>query len=173
MISYVYALPFGSGKRFLSGLGRTGNALLGGFEFSGIVHLNSGSPATPTLSTDNSGLGRRQDRPDIVGNPVLDKPNPTTGWWDKNAFRTPPRGSVGNAGKGSLVGPGYSGTDISLLKRLAAGENKTLQIRVEIFNVFNHPNFYPVSTTFGAATFGTVGTALDSRQAQLGVKYNF
>src|SRR5262249_37562559 len=111
MISYVYALPFGSGKRFLSGLGRTGNALLGGFEFSGIVHVNSGSPATPTLSTDNSGLGRRQDRPDIVGNPKLDKPNPTTGWWDKNAFRIPPRGSVGNAGKGSLVGPGYNGTD--------------------------------------------------------------
>ena len=54
MVSYVYALPFGQGKHFLSNLSGVSNALLGGFEFSGVVHMNSGSPATPQLSVDNT-----------------------------------------------------------------------------------------------------------------------
>jgi hypothetical protein len=173
MTSFVYSLPFGQGKPLLSNLSGIANTLLGGYELSGVVHANSGSPLTPTLSVDNSGLGRRQDRPDIVGNPKLDNPSPTTGWWNPAAFQMPAKGSVGNAGKGSLVGPGYSGTDISLLKRLAVRENQNLQLRIEVFNVLNQANFYPVSTSYGPATFGTVGTALDSRQIQIGLKYMF
>src|SRR5207249_1925234 len=60
MTSFVYALPFGQGKQFLSNISGVGNTLLGGYELSGVVHVNSGSPVTPILSVDNSGLGRRQ-----------------------------------------------------------------------------------------------------------------
>jgi hypothetical protein len=169
--SYVYAVPVGRGKKYMSGLSGVSDALLGGWEVSGIVRTNSGSPYTPTITTDSSGFGRRSDRPDIVGNPKLEHPNPTTGWWNKDAFRLPPPGSVGNAGKGSLIGPGYRGTDFSLMKRFHFGESKDLQFRAELFNALNQANFTSVSTVFNASTFGTAGAALDSRQIQLGLKF--
>ncbi len=171
--SYVYALPVGRGKHFMSGLSTVPDALLGGWEFSGIVRMNSGSPYTPTISIDNSGFGRRADRPDMIGNPKLDHPNPTTGWWNKAAFQLPAPGTVGNAAKGSLIGPGYRGTDISLMKRFHVAEAKDLQFRLEAFNALNQSNFTSVSTTFNASTFGTAGAALDSRQIQLGLKFIF
>ncbi|MBI4475335.1 MAG: carboxypeptidase regulatory-like domain-containing protein [Acidobacteria bacterium] len=171
--STVYALPVGRGKRFMSDSSGVTDAILGGWEFSGIVRMNSGSPATPGLSIDNSGLGRRNDRPDIVGDWSKDSPHPTQGWWNRSAFVIPPRGSVGNAGKGSLIGPSYAAADLSALKRFQVEEGKSLQFRFEIFNALNHANFYPLSTTFDSSNFGTTGVAYDGRQIQLGLKYLF
>jgi len=159
--SYVYALPFGRGK------------ILGGWELSGVVRMNSGSPTTPSLSIDNSGLGRRADRPDIIGDTRSSNPHPTNGWWNTNAFALPPKGSVGNAGKGVLTGPGYAGTDISLLKRVRFAENKDLQFRFEFFNALNQANFYPLTAGFDNPRFGTTGSAYDARQIQAGLKFMF
>ena len=80
-------------------------------------------------------------------------------------------GRVGNAGKGILTGPGYSGTDFSLMKRFSVGENKSLQFRAEVFDATNHANFFPVTTVADSATFGTTGSALDNRQIQFGLKF--
>lgn len=171
--SYVYTLPLGNGRRFLTNLSRIANGFLGGWELSGIFRANSGPALTPTLSANISGNGRQADRPNVIGDWRSSNPHPTTGWFNRSAFATPPAGSVGNAGKGILTGPGYSGMDFSLMKRFYVGESKNLQFRVEVFNALNHANFYPVTTVADAATFGTTGTALDSRQIQLGLKFNY
>ncbi len=171
--SYVYSLPFGRGKRFLSSAPGAVQTVLGGWEMSGVVRLNSGSPATPSLGIDNSGLGRRNDRPDIVGDVRSSQPHPTEGWWNAKALAMPPKGSVGNAGKGSLTGPGFAGTDFSLLKRVRFAEDKDLQFRFEIFNALNQVNFFPMVTQFDSPRFGTTGTAFDSRQIQIGLKLMF
>jgi hypothetical protein len=170
-VSYVWPLPFGQGRSIGSNLSPVADAFIGGWEFSGIFKASSGSPLTPTISTDNSGFGRRNDRPDIIGDPKLDDPHPTLGWFNKAAFALPPRGSTGNAGKGSLIGPGYVGTDFSLLKRFSVRESQSLQFRLEVFNALNQSNFFAPTVTFDSAAFGTTGTALDNRQIQLGLKY--
>lgn len=171
--SYVYAIPLGQGRQFMSNLSGVGNAILGGWEVSGIVRANSGSPLTPTWPTNNSGNGRNADRPNLIGNPRLDNPDPRTGWWNRAAFAAPAPGTVGNAGKGILIGPGYLATDFSLLKRFRISENQDLQFRAEIFNALNQPNFFNPVTVFAGA-FGTIGaTAADNRQIQLGLKYMF
>ena len=182
--SYVYTLPWGQGRQFLSNLGGVGEAVLGGWELSGIVRMNSGSPHTPTLSINNSGFGRRDDRPNLIGDPKKDNPHPTEGWWNPAAFAGPgdplgpAPGEVGNAGKGSLIGPGFAGWDFSLLKRFNISEEQDLQFRFEVFNFLNQANFFPLNRNFGSratpsASFGTTGTALDSRQIQFGLKYLF
>ena len=172
-VSYVYALPFGNGKQHLNHLSSALNGFLGGWELSGIFRANSGPALTPTLSANISGFGRSSDRPNVVGDWQLSDPSPTLGWYNKNAFATPAAGSVGNAGKGILTGPGYSGTDISLMKRFSVGENKNLQFRAEVFDATNHANFFPVTTVADSATFGTTGSALDNRQIQFGLKFNY
>jgi hypothetical protein len=167
-ISLLYQLPsFGQGVV---------GALLGGWEISGISRANSGSPVTPSVSGDFSLRGSRRDRPNIIGNPDLGSAaNATTGWWNKAAFALPEPGTFGNAGPGSLRGPGYFASDLSLMKRFNLTENKDIQFRWEIFNVFNQTNFGPEPpvSNFSSSTFGTIGSALPSRQMQAALKFTF
>ncbi len=164
--SFVLPLP-GAGLK--SWLGH----LIGGWEMSGIVRMNTGSALTPTVSQDYSGSTRRADRPNLVGNPDKGSDATPNSWWNKAAFTLPERGTYGNAGPGVLEGPGYVGADMGLMKRFAVAEGKTLQFRWEVFNVFNHTNFSTPNTVFDSATFGTTGVALDSRQMQAALKFMF
>jgi len=172
-LSFVYALPFGPGKQYMTNMPRLANAFFGGWELSGIFRANTGPALTPTLNTNISGFGRGSDRPNVAGDWKLSNPSPTTGWFNKSAFVLPPQGSTGNAGTGILTGPGYAGLDASLMKRFFFGESRNLQFRAEVFNVLNHANFWPVFTVADAGPFGTSPAALDPRQIQLGLKFNF
>ncbi len=173
--SVVYSMPFGKGRKFLTNMSTVANGFIGGWEMSGIYRANSGPALTPTLSANISGYGRSSDRPNLIGDWRSSNPHPKLGWFNRSAFVAPAAGVgvVGNAGKGILTGPGYSGMDISLMKRFYISENKNVQFRVEVFNALNHANFFPVTSVFDTATFGTTGTALDSRQIQLGLKFNY
>ncbi len=165
--TFVYPLP---------GKGLTGIAgqVLGGWEAGGIVRMNSGVPLTPTLSTDNSGTGRRADRPDIIGDARhKGKIDPRVSFWPREAFVIPARGQFGNASRGSIVGPAYYGVDMNFSKRFKVQEGKDIQLRWEVYNLFNHANFVPPATVFNAATFGTIEFAQAPRQMQLGLKYTF
>ncbi len=166
--SFVTQIPSGNVKTGVLG------ALFSGWELSGILRANTGATFTPTVSQDFSGSTRRADRPDLIGDPKLgSKADPKTGWWNRAAFALPARGTYGNAGVGILEGPGYIGVDGGLMKRFAIGEDKTLQFRWEIFNVFNHTNFFTPNAQFDSQDFGTIGSAFDARQMQAAVKFIF
>ena len=127
---------------------------------------------TPTLAQDISGTGRPgTDRPNIIGNPKLDDPSATRGWWDPKAFAVPAKGTFGNAGTGSLIGPGFNSADISMMKRVRFDESRSIQFRWEIFNALNHANFYGMNSVSDNLRFGTTGFALAPRQMQLGLKF--
>ena len=95
-----------------------------------------------------------------------------------NAFWAGPL-SLGNLGRNTLIGPGLSTWDFSLKKDTSLSEHSHLQFRAEFFNLFNHPNFMPPSTS----VFGSSGSALgsaaqisdthDARQIQFGLKLIF
>jgi len=177
--SYSYLLPFGKGRRFAanSGLATT---LLTGWETFGIITLQSGRPFTVALlpEIDNSGTGRSilgfgaNDRPNIVGNPVLSNPS-TERWFNTSAFAFPFPGTFGNAGRNILDGPGYQNVNASLVKNTALSEGVTLQFRTEFFNLFNHPNFNLPDNFLGSPTFGVISSARDPRHIQLGLKLLF
>src|SRR6185436_9879119 len=144
-LSYSYALPFGQGRQYLADDGWV-STLLGGWETYGIVTLQSGRPFTVALVSelDNSGTGRSilgfgaNDRPNVVGNPNLSHRTPAQ-WFNQSAFAFPAPGTFGNAGRNILDGPGYQNVNASLLKNTTLSERFNLQLRAEIFNLFNHP----------------------------------
>jgi hypothetical protein len=70
-------------------------------------------------------------------------------------------------------GPTVFNTDVSAAKRTAIG-TKTVEVRLDVFNLFNRAHFANPGTTFGTSAFGTVSsTRLPSREAQVGLRFLF
>jgi hypothetical protein len=181
-ISWTYALPFGRERRWLAGLSRIQDALIGGWQLNGIATLLSGFPFTPQIGSNRSGDGdtRNPDRPSL--NPAFSGPvvvgNPNQ-WFNPNAFVLPAAGTYGNLGRGTYTGPGLAALDLSLAKDIAATERMRLQLRSEFFNIANHTNLgTPNAIVFsGSAISPSAGlvtaTATTSRQIQFGLKVVF
>jgi hypothetical protein len=175
VLSYVYELPFGAGKKFL-GTGRgAAKWLAGGWELSGIGTFASGRPFTVLISQDLSNTGGSNiDRPYLVGNPNHVPGGQTPDhWFNTAAFALPAFGTEGNVGRNTLVGPRFHEIDFSVIKNTSIREGKNLQFRAEIFNLPNHPNFDLPNNTINSAQAGGIFTAEASRQIQLGLKLVF
>ena len=167
VLSANYELPFGKG-----------NKLLGGWSLGGIVNLYSGEAATAGLATAvaNTGLGSRAD---VVPNCTLRLSTRTPDrWFNTGCFTTPANFTYGNAGVGTVDGPGTKQFDLSLLKNTRVDERRYVQLRAEFFNAFNTPQFNIPNTTFGAGGFATISGAgvpvtfsRVSRQIQLALKF--
>ncbi len=105
--------------------------------------------------------------------------HPTT-WFNPCAFVSLPDGSgFGDAPRNNIIGPNLKEFDLSLFKEIGVhGENQKLQLRVETFNLLNHPNFDLPNRTSDAAGSGALISAnafgnKPPRQIQLGVRYTF
>ena len=198
-INATYELPFGSGKTFFANSGHATQDFVSGWSLSSIASLLSGFPFSPQLGYNPTGSGdsRNPVRPNV--NPSFSGslyPGGSTAtrvaqYFNPIAFSAPAYGTVGNAGRDSLVGPGYGDWDLSLLKSTVLTERLRVQFRAEFFNVLNHTNLqlpnevvYSAGPTQGttanqttAAAFGSPGvisaTANTSRQIQLGLKILF
>jgi hypothetical protein len=178
-VSYSYELPFGKNHALLKDSGWL-TTLLSGWETYGIVTMQTGRPFTVALLSDidNSGTGRSSlgfganDRPNLVGNPSLMSGTPEQ-WFNTAAFAFPARGTFGNAGRNILEGPSYQNVNASLLKNTALSERFNLQLRAELFNLFNHPNFNLPDNFLGSPTFGRITSAREPRHIQFGVKLLF
>jgi hypothetical protein len=170
-IAWNYSLPFGKGKKWLSG-GGPAEYVLGGWQINGINTFQTGLPFTPTANTStlNTGTGSRPNR---TGNGKLD--NPTIDrWFDTSAFATPAQFSYGNSGRNILYGPGRVNMDFSLFKEFRLVEAVKLQFRTEFFNVFNHAQFDLPNAAVGAGNAGTItGIVGTPRQIQFGLKLVF
>ncbi|HEX8130756.1 MAG TPA: TonB-dependent receptor [Pyrinomonadaceae bacterium] len=177
--SFSYELPFGRGRRFLGDDGLA-TALVSGFQFNGIITLQSGRPFTVALLSeiDNSNTGRSSlgfganDRPNVVGDPAAGNRTPER-WFNTSAFVFPAFGTFGNAGRNILDGPGYQNFNASLLKNTRLSERFNLQLRLEAFNLFNHPNFNLPDNFLGSPTFGQILSAREPRHLQFGAKLLF
>jgi hypothetical protein len=183
----TWDLPFG---RSLSG---PAGAVLSGWRVSAIATYRSGYPLTVFVQNNRSrsawqpslgpGLGR--DRPSYApgfsaGNAVSGHPDQ---WFNPQAFTLQPAGTFGNVGRGDLEGPDLRTVDLALVKEVRPTSGTGLELRVEVFNVFNRANFgVPNLTAFagaadGEAPLGNFGrirnTVTSARQVQLGVRFRF
>ncbi len=166
-INYAYDLPKAGRKFNQKFLGMVTD----GWNLSGITIFSSGSPFTPGFTTTNGiniagtasqGPSANQTgsntnaRIDVVGNPFANVPQGAPGlphgqlWFNPNAFAIPAVGTSGNAGVNIMYGPGYANYDMTLNRKFQLGHNerRTLQLKVEAFNVFNHVQFTGVNNTF-------------------------
>jgi hypothetical protein len=173
--SYIWELPFGHDRRFGSQWSGVTDALLGGWQLTGIHAIQSGLGLTATLagaSVLNIG-GERRARPDLVGDPVLPSSERTLNrWFNTDAFAvlSPAPRAFGDAGVGIMRGPGFATFDFTLAKNFAIGGRRSLQFRAEVFNAFNRANFGPPNIARDSTGFGQILTAGPARIVQFGLK---
>jgi hypothetical protein len=170
VVSATYELPFGEGRRFLSG-SRVGSMFLGGWSVSAIANYHSGDPLNIQVSASrlNTGSGNWAD----VTCDTIGTPHEVTAWFDTSCFADPAQYEFGNYQIGDVRGPGVFNTDLSVFKRTAIAKG-SLELRIDIFNLFNRAHFANPNTTFGNAAFGRISaTRLTSREAQIGLRFLF
>jgi hypothetical protein len=175
--NWIYELPIARNSR------------LGGWNVSGLLYLRSGLPFTVTQSGTMLSTGVTNNRPDRVGDPNGLSDPTIDRWFDTSAFvrTTDATGTFGNAGRNIVRGPGQFNIDASLIKATKFGRFAH-ELRVEVFNVLNHPQFdRPGNGNSGAqlgnASFGQIAQMLPSpacalcgtteRQIQFSMKLKF
>jgi hypothetical protein len=179
VVSYNYQLPF---ARLL----RATNRLTQGWELSGITRFSSGLPVTLINYGDNSLLGAEPnginnygvDEPDVAPGSLNLNHNPRNGqpYFNAALFSENALGTPGDASRRYFYGPGMENFDMALLKTLRITESKSLQFRLEGFNIFNHAQFFgpqAVDGNISSATFGQVVSAMPPRLVQAGAKFIF
>jgi hypothetical protein len=180
-LGYVYDLPFLNKS---SGLMKT---VLAGWQWSGIMSLQSGLPVNVTNGRfgDNAGTGNTVEgrssvsRPDLVGNPHAASCRPSTqaGPYLANpcAFAAPQGLTFGDVGRNVLNLPHRTNFDMGIFKRFAIKESQAVEFRWETFNTFNHTQFNRVFTNFSptSSTFLTARDARLPRIMQFALKFIF
>ena len=191
LVDYTIDLPSpGSGPTWVRGLFR-------GWGLNGIINLTSGQPFDVFVRSNRSGS--------LFGSPVpsgqgVDRPNLAAGrthedailggpdrYFDPSAFELQPSGFYGNLGRNSLIGPGFANFDLALVNRRvlpAWGREMGMEFRLEVFNLFNRPNFgFPDRVVFSGAVndelpLSNAGlirppTVSSSRQLQIALRVTF
>jgi hypothetical protein len=174
--SFDYLLPFGKGTSLLAN-NRALDLIVGGWHWSGIFTMYTGSPLTPTMSYDSSNTGTGGSTlPNRLANGNLSGSQRSLNqWFNVGAFIDDPTYSFGNSGYGIIVGPGAINLDFGLRKVFHITERQLLQLRLEVFNAPNHPNFGNPSMNIdaGPGAAGAITTVGANRVTQIGLKYSF
>ncbi|HEY6989892.1 MAG TPA: TonB-dependent receptor, partial [Bryobacteraceae bacterium] len=173
--SWIYELPFGSGKRWLNHdvwLPR----IVGGWQVNGVLSIQSGLPFTVTLASavTNTGTGNRAN---CIADAALPRDQRSLArFFNTSAFATPPLYQFGSCGRDTVYGPGFVNLDSSLFRTFRFHEKRSLQFHAEFFNLTNTPQFGLPSGSFGSSTFGTISSLASNanmRQIQFALKLLF
>jgi hypothetical protein len=171
--SVVWDLPIGRdrARQVHGALG----AMASNWTLALLITLESGVPVAVTQTTNfNSFAGFGVQRPNLLSDPALPADQRTPNhWFNTAAFATAPQFTIGSASRNPVRGPSYRDVDMALTRRIPVGSGSAIELRVEVFNLLNTPNFGAPNAVAGAANFGTITTAFDPRVAQLAVKFVF
>jgi hypothetical protein len=171
--SYVYDLPFGKGRPWLSNLSGVGDRIVNGWQVSGVIQASSGLPFSPSFDTIVQ--GSVAGRPNVIaGASFYPSSRSIANYFNPAAFAPPPNFTFGNAAYNLLWGPGQQSWDMGLAKNVHLVERSNLQLRVDAFSVFNHPTFgNPNGDISNTAAVGRITSAGGNRTVQLGAKLTF
>ncbi len=179
VVSYSYELP-------LEKLFRSRNRLTQGWALSGITRFATGLPVTLTSNGDNflvyaqnSGINSVSiDLPNMAAGNLEINNNPRNGqpYFNTALFSPNALGTQGDAPRRPFYGPGVNNFDMALHKVTKLSESKSLELRLETFNTFNHAQFDgngSVDGNINDATFGQVVKAAPPRISQIALKFLF
>jgi hypothetical protein len=148
-----------------------------GWEVSSFWSYDSSFPFTVTSGVDNSNTGQLNDRADQVGNPFSGVTQPGTilqaggiAFFNPAAFTVNAPGTFGNTKRNQFYGPSFKTVDFSVIKNTAITERFKLQLRIEMFNIFNILNLAPpdAGASDGSA-FGISGTTRGTNNGSPGI----
>ena len=195
-MNYILDLPVGKDKLLSSQWAGKLALLIEGWRISGITSIQGGRPFSVQVFGDPNNDGVWGDRPNRIGPGTLPSSERTIGkWFETDDFTMPDYYGedpewFGNAGRNTLMSPGSTEWDISLLKttRVTQGGH-LLEFRVQFFNAFNHVNFRQPGSSIGvmippsedfpdgifipSTTYGIITSADNAREIEIAVKYTF
>jgi hypothetical protein len=177
VLGAVYDLPFGKGK-LVDITNPVANGIAGGWQVSANITIQSGVPQTLTAGVNQAHTNNPlPDRPSYsgVGN-GYSKDRTIQHWYDPASFVLAADGTFGNVGRNTLITPAFQTFDLAIHKQITMpfNENHSLQLRLEAFNVFNHPVWTAPNGNITSNQFGVItATAINMRQLQVGLKYKF
>jgi len=178
--SYSYKLPIGKGRAVGSQMSRTADAFAGGWEVSGISTFKSGIPLS-VIGNDYNSYGGNP-RPDVTGDPHIGKRS-LNEWFNTAAFSYAAYETFGTAPRyiSNLRAPRYTNFDLAIYKNWKLPREMQMQFRAEMYNAFNHPNFYAPNTSYPGCDpnavvncpsgFGQITSAFPSREVQMAGKF--
>lgn len=149
--------------------------ILGNWQLSPSVHLQSGAALNILSGKDNSLSAENLDRVDAVSgvSPYSANWGPQLQMLNPAAFISNPTGTFGTLGRDVIRGPGTVTVNTSLVRFFHITERYRLETRFEAFNAINHSNFSNPAVTFTSATFGRITAAGDPRILQFALKLHF
>jgi hypothetical protein len=164
-----YMLPWGES---LTGVA---HGILAGWQINAVASIQSGEPfdVTNAAARANTGLN---DRPNMVGDPELPSDQRTVQrWLNTDAFVAQAVNTLGDAPPSPLHGPLTKQIALSFYKDLNVGGAVRVQLRYELYNVWNVANFINPVSTFGTADFGSINSTgnFQPQQMQFAVKLIF
>jgi len=176
-VTMFYDLPFGKGKAIGSNLNRVADALVGGWQLSGLMTFQSGIPIP--MSAPGNGFGFAYNPPNISNFSAVSLSNPTVHeWFNTTAFSQPAPYTIGSAPRRitQLRQDGTHNADISLIKSFSIWESLRAQFRADFLNIANTPQF-SAPNTFVSSSNGSFGQVTSQanrpRAVQFGVKLIF
>ena len=174
-VRHRLVVSFGAGLPTPRSMGSAVAHLFGGWEVTGIVQKQTGFPVT--LTNPQLDIRFLTNRPDASCDPNAQAPHTVVEWFDTSCLVARPLVETGarpgSAGRNIIRGPGFTSSDVALLKNIGLGGARRVQLRVEAFNVFNQARFNNPGGAIGTPNFGRITSAADGRIVQLGMKYLF
>ena len=170
--SGVYALPIGTGQRFLATSNKVLEGIAGNWNIGGILTLNSGGPFDVLAGSDIANTGGPSQRANRIANvnPYAVQRN-YLHWLNPGAFAEPSTYTYGNESRDDLVGPSYKDLDANIFKNFPVSSLATLQFRAEFFNMLNHTNLGNPVNNLQDPAFGEVLSAAGAgREIQFAFK---
>jgi hypothetical protein len=151
-----------------------------GWEIAPLIRITSGLPLNVTSGIDNSLTGIGLDRPNLVsptavytGTKITQKAAGNLAYLSKAAFSQNATGTFGNLGRNAFRGPNYYDLDAAINRSFPIHERLNFNLRIEAFNVFNHPNLSTFTTALNSGTFGNATASNDPRIFQIAGKFTF
>jgi hypothetical protein len=172
---FIYILPVGSGRRWMSNVKPVVNGFLGGWQLTGIATLMSGPGLTILSSSAQASLNVvRPVRADCTAGHGELSNRSADEWFNTADFSMPPNTRTGNCGRNILTGPPTVNFDLGLYKNFHLSEATSLQFRMEAFDAFNHQQWNTPGLDVNApATFGKILGTSGERQLQLALRLEF
>ena len=173
--SFVYDLPFGRGQKFASNVSRTVDSIIGGFQLNAVVQAETGNPFSVYNPTYGGIFTQRLDSngPIIRTHAIAGAAN--SQFYTGN-FTVPTATELqGNTGRNAFYGPGIAEGDLSLFKNVSLTERVKAELRAEVFNVTNTPQFTNPDGNIQDGNFlrVTATRQASERQMQMAVRFTF
>jgi Carboxypeptidase regulatory-like domain/TonB dependent receptor len=169
----MYEIPFGKGRQFGSSLAKGLDYVVGGWQWNNIVTLQTGTPYDLDVNGSNPG-----NRPDVTGPISVKMDHAAAKSYITGNFTAPPADPTtgdflrpGTLGRNFLYGPGYHSWDTGMMKDVKVKERLTLEVRADVFNLLNHPQFQNGSFNTNINN-GTIANGITTITANLSTRFS-